>query len=104
MSQENKSVTHYHRGMNYVPYSPQNLVLVREDLGIDRKQLAEMCSKTESAIGQYERGERTPSVELIKLMSWKFSEFAKRRIVLYPEYDQAVIDNFANYTPADLNI
>lgn len=44
---------------------PARLRSLRERRGLDRKALGELCGLSQSIVGKYERGEKTPSLRAL---------------------------------------
>ena len=51
---------------------PQRLQRLRERHRISRKVLGELCGLSKNIIGQYERGEKSPSVDTLVLLADHF--------------------------------
>jgi transcriptional regulator with XRE-family HTH domain len=65
-------VSAYQKGGNKV-YLSQNLKYLREQKGINQCELSEHLGLTQSAIGNWEIGNRTPDIEMIVKLSEYFS-------------------------------
>lgn len=52
---------------------PSRLRQLREGKGVSRQVLAECCGLSKNIIGQYERGEKTPSIETLVILADFFS-------------------------------
>lgn len=55
--------------MSNSPTFAQRLLIVRQERGMKRSEVAERIGSTGPAYGRYERGERVPSIETAKIIA-----------------------------------
>ncbi len=78
--------------------SCDNLILIREELGLNKKEMAKLLSINEKTIGRYENGKVTQSEHMDKLYR-VLQAFPSAVSVLGPNVKTSNIDFQLNYDP-----
>lgn len=83
--------------MPEIPYSPKNLEIVRNKLGLSRKEVFIDTGISESALYGYETGAKDPTSKRLVLLGAYYSMKAKQRLYFTCDWDEGRVEEFQSF-------